>query len=63
MRDFMTEQTATDFAQKKVIITGGSSGVGADMARAFASRGAEVWISGRREEALQKIANQHPGIN
>jgi len=59
----MSEQTATDFTQKKVIITGGSSGVGADMARAFASCGAEVWISGRREEALQKIASLQAGID
>ncbi|MGB1471255.1 MAG: SDR family NAD(P)-dependent oxidoreductase, partial [Candidatus Puniceispirillaceae bacterium] len=59
----MSEQTATDFTQKKVIITGGSSGVGADMARAFAGRGAEVWISGRREEALQKISSQQAGID
>lgn len=59
----MLDNSATDFAQKKVIITGGSSGVGADMAHSFASRGAEVWISGRREPALQAVASQHASIH
>jgi NAD(P)-dependent dehydrogenase (short-subunit alcohol dehydrogenase family) len=59
----MPDNSATDFTQKKVIITGGSSGVGANMAQSFASRGAEVWISGRREPALQAVASQHPTIH
>ena len=59
----MPNYTATEFEQKKVIITGGSSGVGADMAVAFANRGAEVWISGRREPALQQVAGQHASLN
>ena len=59
----MSDNSATDFAQKKVIITGGSRGVGADMAHSFASRGAEVWISGRREPALQAVASLHPFIH
>lgn len=41
---------------KRVLITGGGSGVGADLARGFAKAGAEVVISGRRLDALQKIA-------
>ena len=59
----MLDNSATDFAQKKVIITGGSSGVGADMAHSFASCGAEVWISGRREPALQAVASRHASIH
>lgn len=59
----MPDNTVTDFEQKKVIITGGSSGVGADMAYGFASRGAEVWISGRREKFLQQVAGRHPSIH
>lgn len=58
----MSDYSATSFQNRKVIITGGSSGVGADMALAFAKCGAEVWISGRRENALQKVAQQHPSI-
>lgn len=41
---------------KRVLITGGGSGIGADLARGFALAGAEVVIAGRRMEALEKIA-------
>ena len=44
------------FAGKRVLITGGGSGAGADLARGFAGAGAEVVISGRRAEALQAVA-------
>lgn len=44
---------------KRVLITGGGSGVGADLARGFAAAGAEVVIAGRRAEALAEIANLH----
>lgn len=46
----------TDLSGKRVLITGGGSGVGADMARGFAAKGAEVVITGRRAEALAKVA-------
>ena len=48
-------------AGKRVLITGGGSGVGADLARGFVARGAEVVIAGRRAEALAEIARM-PGI-
>lgn len=38
---------------KKVIITGGSDGLGLAMAKKFISAGAEVLITGRRQEKLQ----------
>ncbi len=41
---------------KRVLITGGGSGLGADLARGFAAAGAEVVISGRRAEALARVA-------
>ena len=41
---------------KRVLITGGGSGAGADLARGFAQAGAEVVISGRRLEALETVA-------
>lgn len=48
---------------KRVLITGGGSGVGANMALAFAQAGAEVIIAGRRLEALQQVATQHTAIH
>ncbi|WP_427046981.1 SDR family NAD(P)-dependent oxidoreductase [Halomonas casei] len=47
---------------KRAVITGGGSGIGADMALTFASAGAEVTIIGRREAALKSVAEQHRGI-
>jgi NAD(P)-dependent dehydrogenase (short-subunit alcohol dehydrogenase family) len=41
-----------DVAGKKVLVTGGSSGIGADLARGFAEAGATVGICARRTERL-----------
>lgn len=50
------------FAGKRVLVTGGGSGAGADLALGFARAGAEVVICGRRVEALTRSATQHTGI-
>lgn len=47
---------------KRVLITGGGSGAGADMALGFARAGAEVVVTGRRLSALQATAAQARGI-
>lgn len=47
---------------KKVLITGGGTGVGADMALSFAQQGAHVFISGRTQSALDKVAASHKNI-
>lgn len=47
---------------KRVLVTGGGSGVGADLARGFAAEGAEVVICGRRLDALQAVASSLPGV-
>lgn len=44
------------FNGKTVLITGGGTGLGADLAHGFAGLGAEVWISGRTAETLEQVA-------
>ncbi|MEM8794471.1 MAG: SDR family oxidoreductase [Pseudomonadota bacterium] len=51
-----------DFSGKSVLITGGGSGTGAHMARAFADSGATVKITGRRAEPLQAVASHSDRI-
>lgn len=46
----------TDLSGRRVLITGGGTGTGADMARGFADAGAEVVIAGRRSEPLEAVA-------
>lgn len=53
----------TLLTDKRVVITGGGSGIGADMALAFAEAGAAVTITGRRESALRKVADQHNHVD
>ena len=50
----------TDVANKVVWITGASSGIGAACAKVFAEAGADIILSGRREDALAEVANTLP---
>lgn len=43
---------------KVIIITGATSGIGEATARVLAKHGAKVVLSGRREERLEKLANE-----
>lgn len=43
---------------KVIIITGATSGIGKATARVLAKHGAKVVLSGRREERLEKLANE-----
>lgn len=45
-----------------VFITGGNSGIGAGLAKAFHERGAKVIIGGRNADALRLLAEAHPGM-
>lgn len=47
---------------KRVLITGGGTGTGADLARGFAGAGAAVVIAGRRAEPLEAVAARHDGV-
>ena len=45
-----------------VLVTGGSSGIGFTLARAFSNSGNKVIICGRNEEKLQRAKEKLPGI-
>jgi 3-oxoacyl-[acyl-carrier protein] reductase len=46
---------------KRAIVTGGSSGIGAAIARAFSEHGAEVGLIARGEERLRDVESGLPG--
>jgi NAD(P)-dependent dehydrogenase (short-subunit alcohol dehydrogenase family) len=50
------------FEDQVVLVTGGSTGIGAAVARRLADLGAEVVITGRNEETLKASAGQHRSI-
>jgi short-subunit dehydrogenase involved in D-alanine esterification of teichoic acids len=46
------------FKGKRILITGGGTGLGKAMARRFMELGAELHICGRREGVLQEAAKE-----
>ena len=42
--------------RRRALVTGGGSGLGADLARGFSAAGAEVVVAGRRKEPLEAVA-------
>ncbi|GEP07253.1 SDR family NAD(P)-dependent oxidoreductase [Methylobacterium oxalidis] len=49
------------FQNKVVVVTGGTSGIGLATARAFSEEGASVFITGRRQEALDAAVREIGG--
>ena len=47
----------SELSSKHALISGGGSGIGAEIARTLAHAGARVTILGRREVPLQEIAS------
>src|SRR6202035_5497775 len=47
--------TYSDLAGQVVVVTGGSRGIGAETARAFAAQGARVCVVGRDRAALDEV--------
>lgn len=54
-------ETEVQYAGTTVLVTGASSGIGAEFARRFAHRGADVVLVGRREDALHELAEKITG--
>ena len=48
-----------DLQGKHALITGGGTGIGLDIARDLAARGAHVTITGRRQEVLDEVAGDN----
>ena len=43
---------------KRILVTGGTKGIGYAMAKKFVSEGAKVMITGRKEETLKSVADE-----
>ena len=43
---------------KRILVTGGGTGLGKELARSFAAHGAKVTICGRREAVLQQAVDE-----
>src|SRR5919106_3196801 len=51
------EETIMNIAGKRVLITGGSSGIGLAMAQALVAKGAKVVVSGRRPQVVAAVVD------
>jgi uncharacterized oxidoreductase len=46
-----------------ILITGGGSGIGGGLAKAFHEKGNKVIVTGRRKPTLKAFAAKHPGVD
>jgi len=54
----MTPDPLFDFTGKVVLVTGGSRGLGYEMVKAFAARGADVVIASRKLDNCERVAQE-----
>ncbi|MEM7068695.1 MAG: SDR family oxidoreductase [Pseudomonadota bacterium] len=50
------------FAGKKILISGGTSGIGAAIAKAFVEEGADVTVTGVTEQEIERAASEMPSV-
>jgi uncharacterized oxidoreductase len=55
-------KTARDLRGARVLVTGGTSGIGAAYVEAFAKAGAQVIACGRNASALQRLSSRRPDV-
>ena len=60
MTDNSSTHNSYDFAGRTVLVTGGGTGIGRAIALAFLDNGANVAISGRREDKLREAVEGQP---
>ena len=59
---FFSSSKKMDVNGKLIVITGGGSGMGLEMAKSFANDGAQVVITGRTQSKLEAAAKEHKNI-
>jgi 3-hydroxy acid dehydrogenase / malonic semialdehyde reductase len=58
---YIWQETMEDLRNKRVIITGASSGIGRAMAQSLSHHGCELFLLARRKEKLLELKNELPG--
>ncbi len=53
--------TGAELVSRRVLVTGATGGIGQAIARAFAARGAELVLTGRRSELLEHLVAETGG--
>ena len=55
----LNRDTLFDVSHVTALVTGGGSGIGLMITQALVENGAKVYITGRREDALQRVVDTY----